>query len=63
MRYKVLYIEISWEQRKKASLKVLTGGLWKQRERKTERSESRILLSLHKMNTSPTLSIYTLQDW
>ena len=63
MHYKVLYIEISWEQRKKASLKVLTGGLWKQRERKTERSESRILLSLHKMNTSPTLSIYTLQDW
>ena len=24
MRYKVLYIKISWEQRKKASLKVLT---------------------------------------
>ena len=39
------------------------GRLWKQRERKTKRSKSRILLSLHKMNTSPTLSIYTLQDW
>ena len=39
-----------------------TGGLWKQRERNTERSKSRILLSLHKMNTSPTHSIYTLQD-
>ena len=39
------------------------GGLWKQRERKTDRSKSRILLSLHKMNTSSTLSIYTLQDW